>query len=130
MQTGDRLNALRAEKGMSQYRLSKLSGVAQSMISGIESGDKNPTVETLAQLCNALGVTLAEFFSPADEPEAASEEARPGDEWEPLAVRFEDGSIRPPEDLSPEQQAEIERLTKEFQEFLAWKLRKSNDHRD
>lgn len=87
-------------------------------------GQNQPSVDMLSKICDALGVTLAEFFSPAAEPKEASLEARPDDKWEPVAVRFEDGSIRPPEDLSPEQQAEIERLTKEFQEFLAWKLRK------
>lgn len=124
MDVAKRIEDLRAERGLSQYKLAKLSGVPQGSLSNYELGKSVPGVEVIEKLCAGLGVTLAEFFSPAAEPEAASEEARPGDEWEPLAVRFEDGSIRPPEELSPEQQAEIERLTKEFQEFLAWKLRK------
>ena len=130
MDAWKRITELREAKGWSVNRLANEAGITQSTLSAALKRGTQPSLDTLEQLCNALGVTLAEFFSPADEPEAASEEARPGDEWEPLAVRFEDGSIRPPEDLSPEQQAEIERLTKEFQEFLAWKLRKSNDHRD
>ena len=126
MDLSDRIIQLREAAGISQYRLAKITGIPQSSLSRYEMGQNQPSVDMLSKICDALGVTLAEFFSPAAEPEAASEEARPGDEWEPLAVRFEDGSIRPPEDLSPEQQAEIERLTKEFQEFLAWKLREKN----
>lgn len=126
MDIASRLNELCKYYGFSGYRLSKLSGIAQSQVQQYLNGKKIPGVPSIEKMCAAFGITLAEFFSPAAEPEATSEEARPGDEWEPLAVRFEDGSIRPPEDLSPEQQAEIERLTKEFQEFLAWKLRKKN----
>ena len=124
MDLSDRIIQLREVAGISQYRLAKITGIPQSSLSRYEMGQNQPSVDMLSKICDALGVTLAEFFSPAAEPKEASLEARPDDKWEPVAVRFEDGSIRPPEDLSPEQQAEIERLTKEFQEFLAWKLRK------
>ncbi|WP_304459248.1 helix-turn-helix domain-containing protein [Alicyclobacillus sendaiensis] len=58
-----RLRQVRESRGISQYRLSKLSGVAASAINKVESGVTNPTVELMERLCSALGVTLSEFFS-------------------------------------------------------------------
>lgn len=41
--------------------------VDRTYISAIERGVANPSVETLANICHALNVTLAELFAPLDE---------------------------------------------------------------
>ena len=68
MEVGKRVAFFRTSKGYSVNKLANLSGVSQSYLREIELGNKNPTVEVLAVLCDTLGVTLKEFFDdqPAD----------------------------------------------------------------
>lgn len=51
------LQKVRKEKGLSQSKLSELSGVEQSVITRIEKGT-NPQIETVLKLLNALDLTL------------------------------------------------------------------------
>jgi len=53
----------REEKGLSMSELSRLSGVAKSHISGIESNEKSQTISTLCKLSKALGVPCSDLFS-------------------------------------------------------------------
>jgi XRE family transcriptional regulator, regulator of sulfur utilization len=53
------LMAHRRQKGITQTRLAKLSGIGQADISRIESGRANPTISTLATLARALGFGIA-----------------------------------------------------------------------
>ncbi|MEW5683978.1 MAG: helix-turn-helix transcriptional regulator [Pseudomonadota bacterium] len=59
-------NALhfRQARGLTQERLSELSGLTQQYISGLEQGRRNPTVVTLFEIAQALGVTPAELITP------------------------------------------------------------------
>lgn len=55
------------DKNWSAYKLWKVSGVSQSVISDIMNGKvKNPTAKTLSKLADALGVSVNDFFD--DEP--------------------------------------------------------------
>ena len=58
-----RLNHLMLKKGINGSSLAKRSGVSQAMVSGILRGEKNPTVCTMGMLCDALDVSLEQFFS-------------------------------------------------------------------
>ena len=53
----------RIEKNLTLSELSRMSGVAKSHISNIESGEKNPTILTLCKLAKALDVPCCELFS-------------------------------------------------------------------
>ncbi|RXI52638.1 helix-turn-helix domain-containing protein [Clostridium tetani] len=54
-------------KKWSAYKLWKVSGVSQSVISDIINGKvKNPTVKTLSKIADALGVSVNEFFDGED----------------------------------------------------------------
>ncbi|HHW43811.1 MAG TPA: helix-turn-helix transcriptional regulator [Desulfotomaculum sp.] len=64
---GHNLKKIRQNKGLSQLKLSKLSGVAQSSISEIESGKSNPNISTLRKLANVLEISLDELL---DKPKA------------------------------------------------------------
>lgn len=55
---GDAVQAARAEKGISQVELSKLTGIDQADISRIERGVANPSVTTLNRIAEALGGRL------------------------------------------------------------------------
>lgn len=50
---------MRQESGLTQTALAQASGVQQSEISRIERGHANPTVQTIEQLANAMGMRVA-----------------------------------------------------------------------
>ena len=58
LEIGKAISAARNEAGITARSLAKATGVHYSNISRIESGDINATIDTLAKLCTALGVTL------------------------------------------------------------------------
>jgi len=60
----DKLKTILDEKNITQYRLSKLSGISQSTLSDILTGKKSPSGLTLQKICTALGVSMAEFDCP------------------------------------------------------------------
>ena len=61
------LTEMRSKCGLSQYRLSKLSGVSQPHISDIESGKKSPTLAVLEKLANAMKITVSQLISGCDD---------------------------------------------------------------
>lgn len=61
---GRNLRRLRLDRGLSQERLSEASGYPQQLISELETGKGNPTIDTLAQLSAALGVEAWELLKP------------------------------------------------------------------
>jgi len=54
MSVGEKVKYCRESMGLSQSKLAKLSGLAQSSISYIESGNKKPNIETISILAKAL----------------------------------------------------------------------------
>lgn len=58
-----RLIFLRERKGYTVYKLGQTSDVSSSYIHKIESGEKKPSVDVVARLCEGLGLTLSDFFS-------------------------------------------------------------------
>lgn len=63
MSISERLKLLRDQKSMSQARLSVVSGVAQSVISDIETGKTtSPRVSTLNLLTNALDCAVDDLL--------------------------------------------------------------------
>ena len=62
----ERLQYMRQRRGLSQAELAKKADVSQSTIAQIESGRKNPSVDTLEQLSRALDVEIAVLFAADD----------------------------------------------------------------
>lgn len=70
---GLRLKALRTEKNMSLGQLAEASGISKVMLSQIEKGASNPTINTLWKIANGLQVPYAELIAPPmDETEVVS----------------------------------------------------------
>jgi transcriptional regulator with XRE-family HTH domain len=63
---GKRIKACRHEVEKSQETLAFEAHVDRTYISAIERGIANPSIETLANICHALGITLAALFEPLD----------------------------------------------------------------
>lgn len=59
---GNRLKNTRENIGISQVKLSELTGVVREQISRIENGQINPTLETVYRLSKALEIPLSELF--------------------------------------------------------------------
>ncbi|HEY9330391.1 MAG TPA: helix-turn-helix domain-containing protein [Streptomyces sp.] len=60
---GRRLRTLRRERDLSLSELSRRSGVGKGTLSELESGTRNPTLETLYALTTALGLPLSAVLS-------------------------------------------------------------------
>lgn len=58
---------LRREKGLTQEEVSALSGLSQQYLSGLERGQRNPTVITLYELAQALGVSHVALVTPSED---------------------------------------------------------------
>ncbi len=76
MTIAERIIQLRTGKGYSTNRLSQLAEIAQATLREIEIGKKSPNITTLEKICNALEISLAEFFN--TEPETLL----PDQQWE------------------------------------------------
>ncbi len=63
---GRNLARLRREQGLTQEELEARSGFSQQYLSGIERGKRNPTVITIYELAQALGVSHLELMRPDD----------------------------------------------------------------
>ncbi|AST31695.2 helix-turn-helix domain-containing protein [Ralstonia solanacearum] len=63
---GKRVKQCRHAADKSQETLAFEALVDRTYISSIERGIANPSVETLANICHCLGVTLSELFAPLD----------------------------------------------------------------
>ena len=65
---GARIKELRGRLEISQEELASRAGLHWTYLSDLERGRQTPTLDLLNRLARALGVTLAEFFSPLDQP--------------------------------------------------------------
>ncbi len=63
MEVGKRIRQLREMRGVTVNKLANMAGLSQSFLREIELGNKVPTVETLSYFCDALEISLSEFFS-------------------------------------------------------------------
>nr|WP_238353095.1 XRE family transcriptional regulator [Kribbella solani] len=59
---GSNLRRLRSERNLSVSQLARRSGIAKATLSNLEAGEGNPTVQTLNNLAEALGVLLGDLL--------------------------------------------------------------------
>ncbi len=70
MDISERLISLRKRCGYTQNGLAEKAGVSQTHLRRVELGQADITVGHLELLCDAMGITLKEFF---EEPSGESE---------------------------------------------------------
>lgn len=59
---GRNVKRLRIAAGLSQAKLAERMGVDRAYVSGLELGQRNPTILTLWHVAQALGVKAGAFF--------------------------------------------------------------------
>ena len=62
MDINKKIEVLRFQRGWSLYELSQESGITQSTLVSMLKRGNPPKIETLSLLCDAFGITLAQFF--------------------------------------------------------------------
>ncbi|MFO0718784.1 MAG: helix-turn-helix transcriptional regulator [Candidatus Paceibacterota bacterium] len=59
---GENLKKIRTKKNITQTELAKTLGVDKSFVSNIENGKTNPTLSTITNLAQTLGVSTNELL--------------------------------------------------------------------
>lgn len=67
MDIGKKIQTMRENKGLTRYRLTQMTGISGHHIKGIENGTRQPAIDTLQRLIEAMGFTMAEFFNEGSE---------------------------------------------------------------
>jgi transcriptional regulator with XRE-family HTH domain len=67
MVIGDRIRALREQRGLSQGQVEKRTGLLRCYISRVENGHTVPSIETVEKLATALDVPLYQIFWDGEE---------------------------------------------------------------
>jgi transcriptional regulator with XRE-family HTH domain len=65
---GRNVKRLRTAAGLSQAELAERMGVDRAYVSGLELGQRNPTIVTLWHIAKALGVNVRLFFEEEKPP--------------------------------------------------------------
>lgn len=65
---GNKVRAMRKEKGMTLAKLSEITGLSPAIVSQIERGLANPSFTTLAQLAHGLDIPVGKFFIGQENP--------------------------------------------------------------
>ena len=60
---GNRIRFLRSAHHLTQEKLAELAGISVDFLSLIERGKNSPSFENLADLADALGVSVAQLFT-------------------------------------------------------------------
>lgn len=89
MDVSNRLRTLREQCGFTQNGLAEYAGVSQSHLRRVELGQADITVSHLQFLCDALNISLSEFFAePSDEDELAVAISRLSPKQKKLLLAF------------------------------------------
>lgn len=63
MDIGKRITYFRQQKNITVNKLANMAGISQSYLRDLELGKKQPTVEYLSYICDALNISLSTFFT-------------------------------------------------------------------
>ena len=72
MNIGDRIRILREKSGNSQNSLAEKAGVSQTHLRRVELGQADITVGHLQLICDALEISVKDFFNVNEEAEELS----------------------------------------------------------
>ena len=67
MEVAQKIIRLQKERGWSDYKLAKEANISQSSLATLYARNTPPKLEMLQCICNAFGITLAQFFAEKEE---------------------------------------------------------------
>ena len=76
MDINKKIEKLRLDRNWSIYELAQESGITQSTLTSMLKRGNPPKIDTLSCLCEAFGITLAQFFMEDENLEFLSEEEK------------------------------------------------------
>ena len=85
MDIHEKLRLLLKERGWTEYRLAKESGLSESTIANIFRRNATPSFTTLESICAGFGITLSQFFAENEMVELSPDLKRLFDGWMPLS---------------------------------------------
>lgn len=68
-----KIEKLKSERNWTDYELAQQAMVSQSTIASMKTRNSPPKLDTLQAICNAFGITLAQFFLENEQIEVLSE---------------------------------------------------------
>jgi transcriptional regulator with XRE-family HTH domain len=81
MEIHARIKQLLAERGWTEYRLSRECGLAQTTIGNLVRRNTLPSMATLETICKGFGISMAQFFAEGDMLEVTPELKEVFDCW-------------------------------------------------
>lgn len=69
MDVNKKIETLRYQRGWSMYELAQEMGITQSTLTSIMRRGNPPKIDTLERICEAFGISLAQFFIEDEEVE-------------------------------------------------------------
>ena len=89
-----RILELRTRRGWTEWKLAEESDLKQSTISSWYSKEQLPKIPSLEKICDAFGITLAQFFCGANEPvELTPEQREMLENWNALSQNQKDSIL-------------------------------------
>ena len=83
--TAARVRELCEKYHVSKYRLAQLTGMSQTAVGNIMKMKSIPTISTLEKICDAFGITLAQFFAGEGmRPDLSKEQREIIETWDEL----------------------------------------------
>lgn len=87
-----RVKELCVKHKVSKYRLSQLTGISQTAVGNIMNMKSMPTILTMEKICDAFGITMAQFFAgDGEKPDLTQEQKEILETWDMLG--FEERRI-------------------------------------
>ena len=87
MDTQKRIRELMEEWKWTDYRLAKEANLSHSTVTNMFNRNNAPTLPTLEAVCQAFGITLAQFFANEDEMTLTEEQQMLFAKWSTLTER-------------------------------------------
>ena len=93
MDTHEKLRALLAARGWTEYRLAKESNLSESTILNIFRRNATPSIPTLEAICSGLGITMSQFFADGELIEVNDKTRDLLDCWSALSEEQRDAAL-------------------------------------
>ena len=87
MDTQKRIKELMEERRWTDYRLAKEANLSHSTVTNMFNRNNAPTLPTLEAVCQAFGITLAQFFAEGEEVQLTEDQQILFSKWSTLTDR-------------------------------------------